>query len=262
MGKLTTGLGFLMVMLLGVAAGCDEREVADDAGSDASDTGDTGDTGDSGGDVAADLADAAADTTPDTASDTSADAAPDTGGDATAPDSTSADTSLGDADGGPLVEATRFAIIVSNDIPESIWVQLNDTNGQIAWVTVTNEDGDRVYLTELCDIEECENPQGVCGISMPMVRDITGGDYDGSIEHFWHGDMSVFEGDPIECEMRMTAPAGAYEARFCYSLAVELEDEGSGDPTVGVPGTITSPSCHTVDFDWPTDEVVFGIYGG
>jgi hypothetical protein len=252
MGKLTKGLGFLMVMLIGAATGCDERELADDAGSDASDAGDSGDTGDTGdtGDAAADLI-----------ADSTGDAAPDMGGDASSPD-TGGDASAGDTDGGPLVEATRFAIEVSNDIPESIWVQLNDASGQIAWVTVTDADGERVYLTELCDIDECENPQGVCGISLPMVRDITGGDYDGSIEHFWHGDMSVFEGEPIECEVRMTAPAGAYHAEFCYSLAVELEDEGSGDPTVGVPGTISSPICGTVDFDWPTDEVVFGIYGG
>lgn len=155
----------------------------------------------------------------------------------------------------------RLALEVTNDVPESIWVQLNDSEGQVAWVTVKNAAGDAVWFHERCSIEACENPSGVCGLAEIQVRDITGSTYTGQIELYWSGQTSVFEGSP-ECERREAAPAGAYTASFCWSLTANLENT-TGDPTKGVAGTLANPVCQDVDFEFPKDEdVVFKIQGG
>lgn len=162
-------------------------------------------------------------------------------------------------DGGPLPEVMRFAIEVQNDIPESIYVQLNLEDGQPAWV-VASMGGERVYFDERCDIEDCVDPSGVCGAALPQVRDITGGDYTGSIELFWAGETSVL--DEVDgCERRELAPPGDYVAQFCFSLQAMIE--GPGDPTDAVPGRLIDPVCVDQPFSpFVDDEVVYQILGG
>lgn len=154
--------------------------------------------------------------------------------------------------------SVRFAIEVTNDVPETIWVQLNDLSGQIAWVTLLDASGNRVYLEEQCGIEDCDSPTGVCGAAEPRVRDITGGTYTGSIEHLWDTTTSVVENG---CESRQPAPNGTYTARFCWSLTATTE--GDGDPTVSIAGTLDAEVCQERSFTLPGDtRVVFAIQGG
>jgi len=162
-------------------------------------------------------------------------------------------------DAAPLPEMMRFAIEVSNDVPESIWVQLSSGDGQIGWVTVTGEDG-RIYFIERCDIPQCDVPEGVCGQGIGMVRDITGGTYSGSIEMYWDGVTSIVE-EEDDCEQRVQAPAGSYTASFCWSLNATINSED--DPALGVPGELVDPICQDIEFElYVDDEVVYQIMGG
>ena len=196
---------------------------------------------------ATDIASDATDTTSD-ATDTTSDAT-DIAGDAT-------DTTSG-------LSPVRFAIEVSNDVPESIYVQLNGLDGQTAWVRVVDANGAKVLLDEDCAVPDCEGSTGVCGAAQPMVQDITGGAVTGGIERTWDRTWSVIEGSgTMECERRAMAPAGDYIATFCLSLEVTLDDP-SIDVTQGAPGNVVNPACVNVPFSLPADDrVVYSLLGG
>ena len=177
-----------------------------------------------------------------------------------APDAAPADAAPR-PDAEPPPEGIRLAMQVSNDVAESIWVQLNGLDGQTAWVVITGPQG-RVWLDERCGVPDCDDDTGACGVAEPMVRDVTGGTYQGTIERLWSGLTSVETS--AGCELREPSAPGAYEARFCWSLRADLEGTGNtGDPTVAVPGTLVDPACATVGFELPADdEVLFRILGG
>ncbi len=191
-------------------------------------------------------------------------------GDAGAPDAAPAlDAALADAepadaappplDQGLPSDEVRFSLMISNDVPESIWVQLNGLDGQPAWLTVLGPEG-RIWFDERCEIEDCFDPTGVCGAAEPRLRDITGGHATGQIDLYWDGVTSVVDGD---CERRVNAPPGSYQARFCWSLQADVDEDDSRDPTFGVGGTLIEPVCATVDFTYPGPaDVVWTVHGG
>jgi hypothetical protein len=164
-------------------------------------------------------------------------------------------------DASSVVGEVQFRLGISNDIPESIYVQLNNEDGQPAWVTV-RKDEERVYLLARCEYPDCDMPSGVCGAAQPRVRDITAGGFTGEIEFLWDGKVSVIEPD-LECERRrVPATEGAYIASFCFGFQADIE--GPGDPTAeqGVPGTVLNPYCQDVPFTLPTDKVEWELLGG
>lgn len=203
------------------------------------------------GNIAADAA-VVADAAPASDGSIVADAAP-------APDGNIVADAAPAPDGGILPEVFRIALEVSNDVPESIYVQLNGDDGQPGWVVVRRGE-DRMWFEARCEIEDCEEPSGVCGAALPRVRDITGGTRTGSIELFWDGVTSVR--DPERgCERRVPAPPGDYVATFCWSLRAEFE--GAGDPEEAIGGRVVDPTCVDVPFTFPDDEeVVHRILGG
>lgn len=162
-------------------------------------------------------------------------------------------------DGSQPPETIRFAIEVANDVPESIWVQLNSEDGQPAWVVASSGDT-RIYFEERCGIPDCDQPSGVCGAAMPMVRDITDAGFEGVIDLHWTGKTSLVDTSD-DCERREHASFGDYAATFCWSLQAEVT--GEGDPAEGVAGTLINPICRDVRFTLPDDDnVVYGIWGG
>ncbi len=166
-------------------------------------------------------------------------------------------TSTPDASASPL----RFVLSVSNDVPESIYVQLNEEEGRPSWVRVT-KDGVPVVLEERCEIIDCVNPGGICGAALPRVKDITGGTAVGSIELLSDGRMSVV--DPVlSCETLESLPDGSYTATFCWALSAEFQGKGDPSSDDGAPGRVTTPTCTDVSFDLPEDsEVGYAIMGG
>ncbi len=162
-----------------------------------------------------------------------------------------------DASASPL----RFVLSVSNDVSESIYVQLNEEEGRPSWVRVM-KDGGPVVLQERCEIIDCVNPGGICGAALPRVKDITGGTAVGSIELLSEGRMSVVD-SVLGCETLEPLPGGLYTATFCWALSAEFQ--GQGDPTSdeGAPGRVVTPSCTDVAFELPGDsEVSYAIIGG
>lgn len=159
------------------------------------------------------------------------------------------------------VSPLRFVLSVSNDVPESIYVQLNEEEGRPSWVRVT-QNGIPVILQERCEIIDCDSPSGICGAALPRVKDITGGASTGEITLLSDGHMSVVD-SVLDCERLEPLPDGAYTATFCWALSAELQGKENPAGENGAPGTILTPSCTDVSFDLPDDaEIVHTIAGG
>ncbi len=161
-------------------------------------------------------------------------------------------------DAGPT-EGVRFGLTVTNDVPESIWVQVSDAAGQPGWLTLEH-DGVRYFLAEMCELEACDGPpEGVCGAARPMVRDITGGTASGSYTLDWDGIASRASEDG-RCEQRGPAPGGTWKATICWGLAATVEP---GEPgAVDVPGEVTRPICVERTFEWPGTRAVVEVLSG
>jgi hypothetical protein len=160
----------------------------------------------------------------------------------------------------PVGDGIRVAIEVSNDVPESIFVQVSDALGQPAWVRLEHE-GVGYFLNERCDVPRCDAPgEGVCGASEPRVRDITGGLSFGTHALLWDGEVSRLSADGA-CETRGPAPAGAWKATLCWSLSATFT--GPGDATGTRPGEVGPTVCNDVPFTLPGDtEVLLRLSGG
>ena len=166
-----------------------------------------------------------------------------------------------DTDASTILSPLRFVLSVNNDVPESIYVQLSGEGGGASWVGVS-QDGVPVILHERCEVLDCVNPGGICGVGEPRVKDITGGTATGSITLMSDGRMSVVD-SVLECETMEPLPDGSYTATFCWALSAEFE--GNGDPTSdgGAAGRVITPSCTDVSFAMPGDgEVSYTITGG
>ncbi|MCA9540473.1 MAG: hypothetical protein KC620_16350 [Myxococcales bacterium] len=161
---------------------------------------------------------------------------------------------------GHTVAQTLFRLRINNDIPESIYAQIALDGARAPWVTVTHE-GAEIWMGERCALQRCGQPDPVCALSGPMVRDVTEGDFQGEITFAWDGTMS--EVDAVaNCENILPAPPGAYVARFCYGFQADFaseDDAGQRDRA----GTVANPQCHDVAFTLPDDEVVeYALEGG
>jgi hypothetical protein len=148
----------------------------------------------------------------------------------------------------------RFAIQVNPDEAGPIYVLLNGEDGQIGWVKVFRG-GQRIYLRERCEIEDCGAPAAVCGAALPLIRNIAGGRGQRSVEYIWDGMTSVVD-SVSGCESRDPAPPGDYSAEFCFSREADLQ---GGDPTRGVPGRLVQPTCSRKPFALRDEEVVLII---
>jgi len=149
----------------------------------------------------------------------------------------------------------RFAIELGRGVEGPVYVMLNDEDDQPGWVR-SFRDGERMYLRERCEIEDCGVPPVVCGAAIPLVRDIKGTASLTSIEFVWDGMTSVL--DPASgCETRRPAGAGDYVARFCFSRRAEFYAEG--DPTVAIPGGLVDPTCVERRFTLRDQQVVLRI---
>ena len=167
---------------------------------------------------------------------------------------------LPDAEVPPPTGNVRLALEVSNDVPESIFVQLGDTLGQPAWVRLEHENT-QYFIRERCDYPQCGViGEGICGAAQPMVRDITDGTAQGLQEMLWDGVVGHIE-PGADCELREPAPAGAWKATFCWSLDARFDGEGlEGEAR---PGELLNPTCVSVPFELPgATEVVHHINGG
>jgi hypothetical protein len=160
----------------------------------------------------------------------------------------------------PVGDGIRVALEVANDVPESIFVQVNDALGQPAWVRLAHE-GVEYFLNERCDVPRCDAPgEGVCGAAEPRVRDITGGTNAGVHALQWDGTVSRLSADGA-CETRGPAPAGAWKATVCWSLSATFS--GPGDAAISRPGEVGPTQCNDVPFTLPGDtEVVLRLSGG
>ena len=105
----------------------------------------------------------------------------------------------------------RFSIEPAPEDRVPVYVLVNGEDSQVGFVRVFRE-GERVFLQERCEIEDCGSPGVVCGAAIPMIADLASGF--GSIEFLW--DVTASTLDPVSgCEMRRPATRGEFTARFC-----------------------------------------------
>jgi hypothetical protein len=117
--------------------------------------------------------------------------------------------------------------------------------------------GERVYLSERCDIVDCGAPPAVCGAPVELVRDLTLHPQR-HIDFLWDG-RTNFVDSAANCELRRSAPHGYYVARFCYSR--EAEFGAGGDPRGDVPGRLVRPTCVDRGFTLQDSLVTLTIGG-
>ncbi|UCG87492.1 MAG: hypothetical protein JSW71_02800 [Gemmatimonadota bacterium] len=151
-------------------------------------------------------------------------------------------------------QSIRFAIELSGDASGPLYVLLNEEDDQPGWVKVFR-DGDRIYLRERCEIEDCGVPAAVCGAAVPLISDVAHGRIPKGIEFGWDGLTSVLD-SVSGCETRQPVSPGDYIARFCFSRAAEFEAES--DP-VAVPGKLIDPTCVERPFTLREPQVVLRI---
>lgn len=144
----------------------------------------------------------------------------------------------------------RFVIEAGEGTTAPVWIALHHSGGGVGWVQVTLE-GARVHLQERCDVEDCGVPPAVCGMAVPMVRNLTAGG-ERRAEFVWDGLTSVVD-STARCETRRPAPPGTYVARFCYAREAQLQ---GGDPARGAQGVMVSPECVERSFTLTSREVV------
>jgi hypothetical protein len=148
----------------------------------------------------------------------------------------------------------RFAIELAPGTAGPVHVLLDRSDAQPGWVEVTR-DGIRVYLRERCDIEDCGVRAAVCGMAIPVVRDLAATE-GRLVELVWDVATSVLD-TPAGCERREAASPGVYIARFCYSPRAEY----GGPPTLpGIPGDrLVDPMCVERSFTPEDREVVLRL---
>lgn len=150
---------------------------------------------------------------------------------------------------------TRFVIEAGPAAGGPVYVLIEASDGQPGWLTVSGAAGG-VHLRDRCEIADCGLPPGVCGASLPLVRNIGAGGTDQRIEATWDGRRSVID-TVAACERRLPAPGGSYTARFCYST--EAEFTGAGDPARGAIGRLVRPVCEERHFTLADPLVVLRV---
>lgn len=161
----------------------------------------------------------------------------------------------------------RFVFRVAPGVPGPVYVQVADVDNQAGWVRVTRlagpRPGERVFLRERCEVEDCGAPAAVCGAGLPLVRDVAAGAR--AVEYRWDGATSAVDA-ATHCETRRPAPPGRYLARFCYARRADLA-EGGGAPAPAAggdqQGQVAAPTCRDVPFSLPgARRVVFEVPAG
>jgi hypothetical protein len=160
------------------------------------------------------------------------------------------------ADAGPQPASAgiRFAIELDGETAGPIYVQLNGEDGQVGWARASR-DGERVYLRERCEIEDCGVDPAVCGAAIPLIRDIAGAGDGRGVEYLWDGSTSAIDATS-GCESRRPALPGNYLVRFCYSREAEFE---GGDVARAAQGRLIDPTCVERAFTLDEQEVVLRI---
>ena len=153
-------------------------------------------------------------------------------------------------------ELDEFQFVISADrgTGDSVYVLRRETNGQPGWIEVFNG-SQRVYLLERCEIEGC-GQTGVCGLTVPVIENLTSPQSSGAITFEW--DRSTSELDAtLGCEIRTRVEADNLLARFCYALTADLQGErdaqGSGS------GRLIDPICVEKEFSFSEESMVLRV---
>ena len=152
--------------------------------------------------------------------------------------------------------ALRFAIEADPGVPGPLYVELNGESGQVGWVTA-RVGGERIFFRERCEIADCGVPASVCGAAIPLIRDIAATTGNGRVEFEWDGTTSALDAGS-QCESRVPAPEGTYDARFCLSHEANFS---SGDPSRAAQGRLTNPTCVDRSFTLRDREVILTVVG-
>jgi hypothetical protein len=127
------------------------------------------------------------------------------------------------ADDAASAASIRFRLHFVSDIPESVWVAAWDAavpNGH--WLTLLR-DGAAIAKADRCDVCSCDDCPAcpICGAPCMQATELPNG---GTVEYVWQG--FEYQSDvcpvapPARCERAVTAPPGAYTARFCWGTGV------------------------------------------
>jgi hypothetical protein len=117
----------------------------------------------------------------------------------------------------PITLGLRYV----TDVPEDVFAQTADRSGNPTWVTLTR-DGQPVAFLDDCAVPTCGSGEGVCGASIPTVRNITAQGFRGEIFLTWDA-REHLPGPGDNCTVSQPAPAGTYEARFCVGYQVDAD---------------------------------------
>ena len=149
----------------------------------------------------------------------------------------------------------QFVISVDRGTGDSVYVLRRASNGQPGWIEVFIG-SQRVYLLERCEIEGCGQTPGVCGLTVPVIDNLTSPMSSGAITLEW--DRSTSELDAtLGCEIRTRVKADNLLARFCYALTAELE--GERDAQGSGPGRLIDRICVEREFSFSEESMVLRV---
>ncbi len=153
-------------------------------------------------------------------------------------------------------ELDEFQFVISADrgTADSVYVLRRTTTGQPGWIEVFNG-GQRFYLLERCEIEGC-GQTGVCGLTVPVIENLTSPQSSGAITLEWDGSTSEIDAT-LGCEIRTRVEADNLLARFCYALTAAFE--GERDAQGSGLGRLIDPTCVEKEFSFSEDSLVLRV---
>jgi len=158
-----------------------------------------------------------------------------------------------------VTELDEFQFVISADrgSEDSVYVLRRKTNGQPGWIEVFNG-SQRVYLLERCEIEGC-GQRGVCGLTPPVIENLTSPMSSGAITFEWDRFTSELDAT-LGCEIRTRVEADNLLARFCYALTADLQ--GERDAQGSGPGRLIDPICVEKEFSFSEESLVLRVGPG
>ncbi len=147
----------------------------------------------------------------------------------------------------------QFAISVDRGSRAPVYVLRETTTGQPGWIEVFHN-GQRVYLVERCELEDCGQNRAVCGLTVPVIEDLTSSASSGTITLEWDRVTSEVDAT-LQCEVRTRVSADNLLARFCYALEAELE----GGRDAPGPGSLVDPICVEREFSSSEESLVLRV---
>jgi len=155
-----------------------------------------------------------------------------------------------------VTELDQFQFVISADrgTGDPVYVLRRATNGQPGWIEVF-DGSQRVYLLERCEIEGC-GQRGVCGLTVPVIDNLTSPMSPGAITLEWDRSTSGLDAT-LGCEIRTRVSADNLLARFCYALTADLQ--GERDPQGSGSGRLLDPICVEREFSLSEESLVLRV---